>query len=108
QRIVAIIGDGSAMYGIQALWTAAQFKLPMTILIVNNGGYLALKHMGELFQMQDLVGVDVSGIDFVGLARALGCEAVKVEKVEDLDGVLKTALASKGPFLIDAIVEASF
>ena len=108
QRIVAIIGDGSAMYGVQALWTAAQSKLPMTILIVNNAGYLALKHMGTLFQMQDLVGVDLPGIDFVGLARALGCEAARVDRAEDLDGVLTQALNSKGPFLTDAIVEASF
>ncbi len=96
------------MYGVQALWTAAQSKLPMTILIVNNAGYLALKHMGTLFQMQDLVGVDLPGIDFVGLARALGCEAARVDRAEDLDGVLTQALNSKGPFLTDAIVEASF
>ena len=108
KRVIAIIGDGSSMYGIQALWTAAQSKLPMTILIVNNGGYLALKHMGELFQMQDLVGVDVPGIDFVGLARSLGCEAARVDKAENLDSVLMQALNSKGPFLVDAIVEASF
>ena len=96
------------MYGIQALWTAAQSKLPMTILIVNNGGYLALKHMGILFQMQDLVGVDVPGIDFVALARSLGCDAARVDKAENLDSVLMQALNSKGPFLIEAMVEPSF
>ena len=108
KRVIAIIGDGSAMYGIQALWTAAQSGLPMTILIVNNGGYLALKHMGELFQMQDLVGVDVPGIDFVALARSLGCEAARVESADNLDSVLMQALNSKGPFLVEAIVEPSF
>ncbi len=80
----------------------------MTILIVNNGGYLALKHMGEMFQMQDLVGVDVPGIDFVALARSLGCEAAKVESADGLDGALKTALGSAGPFLLEIMVEASF
>ena len=108
KRIIAIIGDGSSMYGIQALWTAAQSRLPMTILIINNGGYLALKHMGELFQMQDLVGVDVPGIDFVALARSLGCEAARVDKAENLDSVLMQGLNSKGPFLIEVMVEASF
>ena len=108
KRVIAVIGDGSSMYGIQALWTAAQSKLPMTILIVNNGGYLALKHMGEMFQMQDLVGVDVPGIDFVALARSLGCEAAKVESADGLDGALKTALGSAGPFLLEIMVEASF
>ncbi len=108
KRVIAVIGDGSSMYGIQALWTAAQSKLPMTILIVNNGGYLALKHMGEMFQMQDLVGVDVPGIDFVALARSLGCEAAKVESADGLDGALKTALGAAGPFLLEIMVEASF
>ncbi len=108
QRVIAIIGDGSAMYGIQALWTAAQSKLPMTILIVNNAGYLALKQMGTLFQMQDLVGVDLPGIDFVSLARSLGCEAARVDKAENLDSVLMQALNSKGPLLVDVIVEPSF
>ena len=108
KRVIAIIGDGSAMYGIQALWTAAQSKLPMTILIVNNAGYLALKHMGTMFQMQDLVGVDLPGIDFVSLARALGCDAARVDKAENLDSVLMQALNSRGPFLVEAMVEASF
>ena len=108
KRVIAIIGDGSAMYGIQALWSAAQSKLPMTIVIVNNAGYLALKHMGTLFQMQDLVGVDLPGIDFVALARALGCEAARVDKAENLDSVLMQGLNSKGPFLIEVMVEASF
>jgi benzoylformate decarboxylase len=107
-RVIAIIGDGSAMYGIQALWSAAQLKLPMTILIVNNAGYLALKHMGEMFQMKELVGVDLPGIDFVGLARALGCQAARVEQAGDLDAALTAALASDGPYLLDVAVDQSF
>jgi len=108
RRVIAIIGDGSAMYGVQALWSAAQARLPMTIVIVNNGGYLALKHMAGLFQMTEVVGVDLPGIDFCGLAKALGCDAVRVDKPEALDGVLKTALASDGPCLVEVMVEASF
>jgi benzoylformate decarboxylase len=108
RRIIALIGDGSSMYSIQALWSAAQLKLPMTFVIINNSGYLALKHMGEMFQMKELVGVDLPGIDFVGLAQALGCEAARVETADDLDAALKTALASKGPYLLDVIVDQSF
>lgn len=108
RRVIALIGDGSAMYGIQALWSAAQLKLPMTIVIINNAGYLALKHMGEMFQMKELVGVDLPGIDFVGLAQALGCEAGRVERADQLDAALKTAFASKGPYLLDVTVEPSF
>ncbi len=108
QKIIALMGDGSAMYSIQALWTAAQSRLPMAIVIVNNGGYLALKHMGTLFQMKELVGVDLPGIDFVGIAKALGCDGVKVERTADLDAALTRALNSDKPFLVDVIVEPSF
>jgi benzoylformate decarboxylase len=108
RRVIAIIGDGSAMYGIQALWSAAQLKLPMTIVIVNNAGYLALKHMGEMFQMKELVGVDLPGIDFVELAKALGCEGGRVDRAEALDEALKTALSSPRPYLLDVTVDHSF
>jgi benzoylformate decarboxylase len=108
RRVIAIIGDGSAMYSIQALWSASQLKLPMTFVIVNNAGYLALKHMGEMFQMKELVGVDLPGIDFVGLARALGCQASRVERAEALDEALQTALSSDRPYLLDVAVDHSF
>ncbi len=108
RRVVALIGDGSSMYGVQALWTAAQLKLPMTIVIISNGGYLALKHMGNMFQMTNLVGVDIEGIDFVGLARSLGCEAARVRSSADLDEALTQALASSGPYVLEVPVERSF
>jgi benzoylformate decarboxylase len=107
-RVIALIGDGSSMYGIQALWSAVQLKLPMTFVIINNGCYLALKHMAEMFQMKDPVGIELPGIDFVGLATALGCEASRVERHEDLDGALKQALGSKGPCLLEVMVEPTF
>jgi benzoylformate decarboxylase len=108
RRVIALIGDGSSMYGIQALWSAAQLKLPMTIVIINNGCYLALKHMADMFQMKDPVGIELPGIDFVGLARSLGCEALRVVQHEDLDGALKQALGSKGPCLLEVMVEPTF
>ena len=108
RRVIAVIGDGSAMYGIQALWSAAQLQLPMTILILNNGGYVALKHMATLFQMQEVVGVDLPGIDFCGLAKAMGCEAARVDGAAGLDEGLRQSLASKGPFLLEVMIEASF
>ena len=106
--MVAIIGDGSAMYGIQALWSAAQLNLPMTILILNNGGYVAMKHMAGLFQMDELVGCDLPGIDFCGLARALGCEAARVDRAEGLDDGLRQALGSDRPFLLEVMIAPTF
>ncbi|MEI9964744.1 MAG: thiamine pyrophosphate-dependent enzyme [Caulobacteraceae bacterium] len=108
KRIVAVIGDGSSMYAIQALWTAAQLKLPISFLIVNNGGYLALKQMAGLFQMTEVVGTDLPGIDFVGLASALGVKAARVGGAPDLDAALADAFAADGPRLLDIPVEAAF
>ena len=108
RRVIALIGDGSAMYGIQALWTAAQLELPMTIVIINNGCYLAMKHMAEMFQMANPVGIELPGIDFVGLARAMGCDGARVADHGGLDEALKTALASERPYLLEVLVEPSF
>jgi benzoylformate decarboxylase len=108
QRVIALIGDGSAMYGVQALWSAAQLKLPMTIVIINNGCYLALKHMADMFQMKNPVGIELPGIDFVGLAQAMGCQAARVGSADALDQGLETALNASGPFLLEVMVEPTF
>jgi benzoylformate decarboxylase len=104
QRVIGLFGDGSAMYSIQALWSAADLELPMTIVIVNNGGYAALSEFSSHFKIDALVGARLPGIDFVGLARALGCTAVRVEHPQDLAPALTTALQSAGPHLVDVAV----
>jgi benzoylformate decarboxylase len=92
------------MYSIQALWSAADLKLPVTIVIVNNGGYAALAEFSSHFNITQLVGTKLPGIDFVGLARAMGCEAVRVERPQDLSQKLTAALQSPVPYLVDVAV----
>ena len=104
QRVIGVFGDGSAMYSIQALWTAADLKLPMTVIIVNNGGYAGLIEFASHFNVTQLVGTKLPGIDFVGLARSLGCTSVRVERPADLAPALTTALQSPGPCLVDVVV----
>ena len=77
--MIGVFGDGSAMYSIQALWSAADLRLPMTFVIVNNGGYAALNEFLSHFNLTKPIGTAVRGIDFVGLARSLGCQGVRVE-----------------------------
>src|SRR4029453_5054340 len=69
ERIVCLIGDGSAMYSIQALWTAAQRKLPMTVVVVNNAGYGAMRSFSQVMQVRNVPGLELPGIDFVKLAH---------------------------------------
>ena len=103
-KVIALIGDGSSMYSIQALWTAAQLKLPITFVIVNNGRYDALHHFAKRFGLKDAVGTELGGIDFVGVARSLGCDGVRVDRAADLAPTLRAALAATRPTLVEVVV----
>ena len=84
RRTVCLIGDGSAMYSIQALWTAAQRKLPLTVVVINNSGYGAMRSFSQVMQVRNVPGLDLPGIDFVKIAEGIGCEAVRVTKASEL------------------------
>lgn len=108
--VVALIGDGSAMYSIQALWTAASMKLPITFVIANNLGYRIIKQRLLAFHGNDnYVGMDFTDpqIDFVGLAASLGMAAHRVTEPAAMRPALDAALASNGPTLLDVMVERS-
>jgi len=107
-RIVAILGDGSSLYSIQALWSAAQLKLPVAVLILSNGGYAALREFAPVFgfgTQEPVPGVDLPGLDFPALARGFGCAARRAETPEALVAALREALAAPGPMLVEAIIE---
>jgi benzoylformate decarboxylase len=106
-RTVCLIGDGSAMYSIQALWTAAQRKLPLTTVVINNAGYGAMRSFSQVMQVRNVPGLDLPGIDFVKIAQGLGCDAVRVSKASELAGALKRGLAHDGSSLIEVIVDSS-
>ena len=107
-RVIGLVGDGSAMYSIQALWSAAQLKLPMTFVILNNRRYAALQEFAPTFGFAPgakLQGTDLAGIDFVTLARSMGVtDATRVERCEDLGDALATALRSPGPALVEIVI----
>src|SRR5690606_912193 len=94
-------GDGSSMYAIQSLGSAAQMNLPMTIVIVNNSGYAALDQFASHFEIAEPVGTQLPAIDFVRLAESLGCKAARVERSADLEDTLRAALVSQGPMVVD-------
>ncbi|MFO1160596.1 MAG: thiamine pyrophosphate-binding protein [Reyranellaceae bacterium] len=110
RRVVALIGDGSAMYSIQALWSAANQKLPMTFLICNNGGYQILKNRLKLFHGNDQpIGMDFKDppIDATTLARGFGVAAERVDTVPGFDAALARSLAkTDGPSLIEVMVKS--
>ena len=108
--VCAVIGDGSSMYSIQALWTAAHMNLPITYVIANNGGYRILKQRRKAFHQNDhFVGMDLNDppIDFVELAKSMGVEAVRVTTADDLRSAVAENMVSGKPNLIDAMVDGS-
>jgi benzoylformate decarboxylase len=106
-RTVCLIGDGSAMYSIQALWTAAQRKLPVTVVVINNSGYGAMRSFSQVMQVRNVPGLELPGIDFVKLAEGMGCDAVRVAKSSELAGALKRGLAHDGVSLIEVMVDSA-
>jgi benzoylformate decarboxylase len=103
-RVIALIGDGSSMYSIQALWSAAQLKLPITFLILNNRRYAALQEFAPVFGFAtaDVVqGTELPDIDFVGLARSMGCDALRVTSAKTLHDTLRKALGSSLPAVVE-------
>jgi benzoylformate decarboxylase len=107
RRTVCLIGDGSAMFSIQALWTAAQRKLPLTVVVINNAGYGAMRSFSQVMQVRNVPGLDLPGIDFVQIARGLGCDAVRVSKASELAPALKRGLAHDGVSLIEVVVDSA-
>ena len=105
RRIVCLIGDGSAMYCIQAIWTAAQRNLPITFVVMNNSGYGAMRAFSQVMQSHRPPGIDLPGLDFVALARGLGCPGTRVTDPADLDRTLAAALSRNGPALVDIAVD---
>jgi benzoylformate decarboxylase len=105
RRTVCLIGDGSAMYSIQALWTAAQRKLPLTIVVINNSGYGAMRSFSQVMQVRNVPGLELPGIDFVRIAQGMGCEGIRVTKSSELAAALSRGLLHDGVSLIEVIVD---
>jgi benzoylformate decarboxylase len=106
-RTVCLVGDGSAMYSIQALWTAAQRKLPLTVIVINNEGYGAMRAFSQVMQVRNVPGLDMPGIDFVKIAVGMGCEAVRVTKSSELAPALQRALAHRGTSVIEVTIDSA-
>lgn len=112
--VVAVSGDGSAMYSIQALWTAAHHRLAIVFVVLANRQYRILKHNVDVwrqnfqagtqhpYQQMDLTGPE---LDFVHLAAGMGVDAVRVEKADAIAPALAAAVAANRPYLVEIAIE---
>ena len=109
--VAAIIGDGSSMYGVQGLWTAAHLKLPITYIIANNRGYRIIKErLVAMRSSAKFTGMDLRDpdIDFVHLGQAFGLATRRVTDPQAIAPALREAFASGKPNLIDLRVADGF
>jgi len=107
ELVVCVSGDASVLMNIQELSTAVQHRLPVKLVLSNNG------RMGMVRQWQELIhggryshSYTEALPDFVALAQAFGWQGLRVERREDLDPALHQCLASAGPFFLDVQVRA--
>ena len=111
KTIVAIIGDGSSMYAIQSIWTAAHYNLPIIYVIANNQSYRIIKERLEGFHNNtNFVGMDFNKpkIDFVKLGNSMGVESKQVSEPTELKSLFKKAFKYKKPYLIEVMVDKGY
>ena len=106
-RTVCLIGDGSAMYSIQALWTAAQRKLPLTVVVINNSGYGAMRSFSQVMQVRNVPGLDLPGIDFVKLAQGHRLRRGAGDKIIRACARAQRGLSHNGTSLVEVMVDSA-
>ena len=117
KRVVAVIGDGSAMLTVQALWTAAAYQIPVVYCICNNAGYRVLKlnlrrWFGDVLHEPDrpskYIGMDLDQpFDLAAIAQAMNVPAERVEDPSRVAPALTAALDRGGPVLLDIVIDGS-
>jgi benzoylformate decarboxylase len=113
--VVAIIGDGSALYTFQALWTAAHYRIAVIWVILNNTSYRILKQRlhamrGHAEQTDTYVGMELldPAIDFVALSRSFGVEAARAKTVHEATDLIARGIKGNSPLLIDVELDRAF
>jgi benzoylformate decarboxylase len=113
--VICLSGDGSAMYTIQSLWTAARYKVGVVFVIFNNTSYRILKQRvfaqrGYAAQLDKYVGMELNNpeIDYVGLARSLGVPAENATSLHDATDLIAKGLAGNSPMLINVAIAREF
>jgi benzoylformate decarboxylase len=103
--VICIVGDGSTLYVPQSLWSAVQLDTAITFVIVNNRRYAILDAAAQFAGFEHVPGIELPGIDFVLLARSLGCAGVRVTDPAQLADALTRAVADDRPSLVEVVVD---
>lgn len=103
--VVCLVGDGSALYAPQALWSAVQLRLAVTFIVVDNARYAILESVAQFAGLSGLPSMELPGLDFVALAASFGCQALRVTDPLQLRPAIAEAAAAPDPVLVDVVVD---
>jgi benzoylformate decarboxylase len=104
--VVCVIGDGSVMYSVQALWSAREENAPVLFLVLNNGAYNILKSFTAAFYPGSGVqGLDVPHLDLAQLAQGMGVHAERLTTPEAVEEAIPRALQIHQPILLDVAID---
>ncbi|MEH6447080.1 MAG: acetolactate synthase large subunit [Oleispira sp.] len=115
RAVISLVGDGSAMYTIQSLWTMMNENLDVTVIVLNNRSYailnIELERVGAEGagpKAKSQLDLSKTEIDFVAIAKGMGMPAERATTAEDFNDALARAIREPGPHLIDAIVPSEY
>ncbi|MGU3496982.1 benzoylformate decarboxylase [Xanthobacteraceae bacterium A53D] len=103
--VLLVIGDGSFQYSVQSIWTAAQNKLPLVMLVLRNGEYGILKSFAVLEETPGVPGLDIPGIDIVSLAKGYGCASERISDLDVLKEKVAAAFKADGPTIFEVPID---
>ena len=110
RRVIACLGDGSTMFGIQGLWTLAKYRVPLIVIVFNNRAYMAVKNQfrgsEERIRIAADLGAELVGpdINFARIADTFGIFGQRVEQPDAIEPAIKRAMEQSGPALIDVVI----
>ena len=111
--VIALTGDGSAMYSIQALWTAAHHRLPIVFVILSNREYRVLKHNMDIYRNRfdtrsnrpyPHMDLKDPSLGFVDMARGMGVDGIEVTEPEQIGPAIRKGLSADAPYLVDLVI----
>ena len=112
--VLCVSGDGSSMYSIQALWTAAHHNLPIVFVILANREYRVLKHNLDLYRQRfdaasakpyPQMDLNQPALGFIEIAAGMGVPAVRVTQPDEIAGAISAAFAAGAPRLVEIVIE---
>ncbi|KAF5055496.1 Acetolactate synthase large subunit [anaerobic digester metagenome] len=103
--VVVVAGDGSLQMNIQEFGTLVQHRIPVKVVVMNNGFLGMVRQWQELFYDRRYAATELPSVDFVGIARAYGIDGIRVETADEMDGAIRAAIEIDGPFLVDIRIE---